>query len=382
MNKLSSKFTELILLKRGELSSVFTCDFFAFYTLYSYNMYVFLYLSNEMSILVLIMLWFVCCVLYYFLLPVIKPLQLISNRIFRKIHLYNLWKWWVLRWKQKKKYPVIIQYDPPEWINSAEAWFLLHRYASSTDIFSLLYKWQAEWLISISVEKTKNWEKIKIKKMKDIWHDSPSYENLFFGKLFLESKVRELTRFSDISSLCDTEMLEEYWVVKWWFQPKKTWNTIKDELIHNKKIRRIILFVLAMIIILILYNIFSFKNIFFLYHWWIEDVFPVLWFAIFVIGFWILLKNPQKFKRTDEGDKLASQILWFRMFVKQCDENKLKELMKSDPMYFSEIVSYAVVFWLETNLLKNIIPMMDKDIDPFDWYYWKWENLSDFSDVF
>jgi hypothetical protein len=32
------------------------------------------------------------------------------------------------------------------------------------------------------------------------------------------------------------------------------------------------------------------------------------------------------------------------MFIKQCDENKLKELMKSDPLYFSEIVSYAVVF--------------------------------------
>jgi hypothetical protein len=55
--------------------------------------------------------------------------------------------------------------------------------------------------------------------------------------------------------------------------------------------------------------------------------------------------------------------------------------MKSDPLYFSEIVSYAVVFWLETNLLKNIIPMVDKDIDPLDWYYWKWKELSDFSGV-
>ena len=334
-----------------------------------------------MGIFILIVLCLVWYVLYHFLLPVIKPLQLVSNRISRKIHLYYLEKWWALRWKQKRKYPVIVQYNPPKWINSAEAWFLLHRYASSTDIFSLLYKWQAKWLISILVEKTKNWEKIKIKKMKDIWYASPSYENIFFGKLFLESGVMELTRFSDISSLCDTKMLEDYWVVKWWFHPKKTWDNMKDELIHNKKIRRIVLFLLAMIIILILYNILSFKNIFFLYHWWIEDVFPVLWFAIFVVGLWILLKSPQKFKRTDEGDKLVSQILWFRMFIKKCDENKLKELMKSDPLYFSEIVSYAVVFWLETNLLQNIIPMMDKDIDPFDWYYWKWEKLSDFSDV-
>ena len=119
-----------------------------------------------MGIFILIILCLAWYVLYHFLLPVIKPLQLVSNRISRKIHLYYLEKWWVLRWKQKKKYPVIIQYNPPKWINSAEVWFLLHRYASSTDIFSLLYKWQAEWLISISVEKTKNWEKIKIKKWK------------------------------------------------------------------------------------------------------------------------------------------------------------------------------------------------------------------------
>ena len=335
-----------------------------------------------MSIIVLITLWLAWYGLYCFFLPVIKPLQLVSNRISRKIHLYYLEKWWVLRWKQKRKYPVIIQYSAPKWINSAEAWFLLHRYASSTDIFSLLYKWQAEWLISISVEKTKNWEKININKLKDIRHGSPSYENLFFGKLFLESNVRELTRFSDISSLCDTQMLEDYWISKWWFHSKRTWNNLKDELIHNKKIRRIVLFVLVMIVIFVLYNIISYKYIFFLYHWWIEDVFPILWFVIFVVWFWILFNNPQKFKRTDAGDKLASQILWFRMFIKQCDEDKLKELMKSDPLYFSEIVSYAVVFWLETNLLKNIIPMMDKDIDPFDWYYWKWEKLSDFSDVF
>lgn len=334
-----------------------------------------------MSIIILVVLWLTWYGLYCFLLPFIKPLQLVSNRISRKIHLYNLERWGMLGWKQKRKYPVIIQYNPPEWINSAEAWFLLHRYASSTDIFSLLYKWQAEWLVSILIENTKNWEKIKIKKLKDIWHDGPSYENIFFDKLFLESNVRELTRFSDISSLCDTKMLEDYWINKWWFHPKKAWDTMKDELIHNKRIERIVVFVLVMIIILILYNIFSYKYIFFLYHWWIEDVFPVLWFAIFVVCFWILLKSPQKFKRTDDGDKLAAQILWFRMFIKQCDENKLKELMKSEPMYFSEIVSYAVVFWLETNLLKNIIPMLDKNIDPMDWYYWKWEKLSNFSDI-
>lgn len=336
-----------------------------------------------MSITILIVLGLVWYVLYYVFLPIIKPLQLISNRISRKIHLYNLERWWMLKWKQKRKYPIIVQYNPPKWINSAEAWFLLHRYVSSTDMFSLLYKWQAEWLISILVEKIKNWEKIKINKLKDIWHDSPSYENLFFGKLFFESDERKLTRFSDISSLCDREVLEDYWISKWWFHLKKTWNTMKEMLIHNKKIRRILLFVLSMIISLILYNLLSFKCwIFFLRYWWIEDVFPILWFVVFVVCFWILVKFPQKFERTDEGDKLASQILWFRMFIKQCDENKLKELMKSDPMYFSEIVSYAVVFWLETNLLKNVIPMLDKNIDPLDWYYWKWENLSDFSDVF
>ena len=312
-------------------------------------------------------------VLYYILLPFIKPLQLVSNRFSRKIHLYHLRYSGRLKWKQ---YKIIAQYKPPKWINSAEAWLLVHRFCSSTDMFSLLYKRKAESIIDIEVNKHWNGkESVMIKKLNKVKSSSPLYEQAFFNNLFWVKDSIKLSRFSDISSSCNLESLEKYWIDEGRFLDPK------DSKIKNR-FNNLIIFVWWALLVLLLYFIatFIFQSFFFHYSR-IEDIFPILWFAIFVIWVWIVYKMPIKLKRTTEWEKLLAHILWYKLFIEKCDKKQIEELEKMDPLYFSEIVSYAVVFWLETKLLKNIVPMIDANINPMDGYYWKWENLSNFSDI-
>ena len=55
----------------------------------------------------------------------------------------SLWK------KFEHKYPIIIQYTPPNGINPAEAWLLYNCKVDVTDLTCLIYQWALEWLISL-----------------------------------------------------------------------------------------------------------------------------------------------------------------------------------------------------------------------------------------
>ena len=101
---------------------------------------------------------------------------------------------WFSHWNFGNKHSIIVQYNPPEWLNSAEVWLLLHRKAEAKDMLSLIYKWAIEWLISISTEKTK-WslfssakETLIITKNKDINDDVADYEKDFFKSLIRGKK--------------------------------------------------------------------------------------------------------------------------------------------------------------------------------------------------
>ena len=92
-----------------------------------------------------------------------------------------------LKWDFAAQFPVIVQYEPPQWLNSAEVWLLLHRGAKVKDMLSLIYKWAAQWLITLSTEKTE-WSSFKkstnyviITKNMDIPEESPTYEKNTFN---------------------------------------------------------------------------------------------------------------------------------------------------------------------------------------------------------
>lgn len=269
-------------------------------------------------------------------------------------------KSWALKWDFAEKFPVIVQYTPPVWVNSAEAWLLLHREAQAKDMLSLVYKRAAEWLIKISTEKTK-WsifssakDIIIITKNKDIQEEAPKYEKDFF-KYLVRGEKNKIEKSTNLYSKLGLSTLETYGENKWWF----TWTKLKGWFLF-----------LCLVCAYLLLN-------------FISDIFP--WLSNFLfLGFIFLciyLSWGQKLKETEKWAQLISHILWYREFLAMCDENKLRLFLQQDPLYFDKILPYAVAFWLETELLKKIEPIMREMNIKSTWYDWNITSMYMINDI-
>ena len=246
---------------------------------------------------------------------------------------------WGLKWEFADQFPVIAQYEPPKWLNSAEVWLLLHRGAQAKDMLSLIYKRANEWLITLSVEESE-WSVFKkatncviITKNKDIPEEYPEFEKDFF-KALVRSEKNKIEQTTNLYSRLSLSSLEKHGEDKLWF---------------NKRRNKWGLAFFWIIWIFILIEL-------------IEEVSSSLSLILFIIVFFVLvpLLWNNKLKETEEGARLISHILWYRQFLAACDENKLRLFLQQDPLYFDKILPYAVVFWLDTELLKKIEPLMQE----------------------
>lgn len=273
---------------------------------------------------------------------------IIRTKNSRNINL-NQWK---LKWAFAEKYPTIIQYTPPKGINSAEAWLLLHRWAKAKDLFSLIYERASKNYINIRYNSKSS---ISLFKENQIEDNSPEYEKKFFNVIIPKSK-REIKEGSPILkfNIKRNELLwdlEDYWNNKWWF----TWNKKTTSFNTIWCLYILILFMGLPILWIISINL---SIMLFL-------ILRCIWFF-----WWILWLFNKKLDLSDEWAKLTSHILWYREFLATCDENKLRLFLQQDPLYFDKTLPYAIVFWLESELIEKFIPIMQEmNISPirYDW---------------
>lgn len=277
---------------------------------------------------------------------IIISLVLYSNKP-KKIDL----KEWELKWKLKEQFPVIVQYFPPIWITSAEAWLLIHRYAKVSDLLSLVYKWLVEKIVKIEWD-TKDWS-VLITKVRNIWCEVPEYESALFGNLLYWWSIR-ISRGKNMYRYLNLEMLEAYWDEKWWL---KDWITPKRYIAIPFLIIPFIILPAAVLL-------------------WYETWFiPFICIMCFIV--WVILLIESSYDKkdvTEEWAKLVAHLLWYREFIAKCEEDQLRFLLKEDPLYFDKTLPYAVAFWLETELIKK---MKSIGIQPSI----NINTLSDFSDI-
>ena len=259
-----------------------------------------------------------------------------------------------LKWDFAKQFPVIVQYEPPKWVNSAEAGLLLHRGAKPKDILSLIYKRAAEWLIKLSFEEdewsffkkaTKN---VIITKIRDINLESPAYERDFFKAIVRGEKSR-LSGDTNLYNKLGLSTLEGYWRKRWWFTGGKSkwW-----------------LLTVGFIVLFFLMN-------------FLGNGYPLIGVLAF-FGFFALAiysAAASKLKETEEWARLISHVLWYREFLAACDENKLRLFLQQDPLYFDKILPYAVAFGLDTELIKKIEPLLKEMNIRSSWYDWDVHNI-------
>lgn len=256
--------------------------------------------------------------------------------------------------KIKEKYPVIIQYSAPKGMSPSEVWLLYNRCAKPSQIVSLIYKWAAEWYISFE----KKWLRTTIIKNKELNSAKKSetadskgkkyeiietnFENdtrraLFHGKEKVslpseEFNLQLLDLEDDLYSACLKKNRFE-----------KSWHY--NSLTSNQNFSDTYLWKFAITTAILLFVSFIREN---------EQ--------LLLSSFWMwsvatLLTLPIKKRLTDKWYELLAHIKWYKEFIKTCDTNRMRLLLKENPLFFDRTLPYAVALGLWTDFMKNFKPI-------------------------
>lgn len=277
----------------------------------------------------------------------------------------SLWKIYA------KKYPIIIQYAPPKWINPAEAWLLYNCSVEPTDLTSLIYQRKFEQLIDIKTFtwKNSNKEYIKLIKKNDMPLTRPLFESEIFDSIFSMGDVKIIEWAFQLRYALMLEDLEFHWEQKWRICRKekksKEINLGKNKFSESAFIIWLYLFAMFSSLILDLVEISMNFSVF------IRFIILFFGFVIWsVVLFW-KMDGRWTFKFTDKWANLASQVIGYSQFIKSCDEDKIKMLLKDDPLFIDRTLPYATAFGMETEFLNKISPLKK------DWNakYVRWKKI-------
>lgn len=236
------------------------------------------------------------------------------------------WKKWAyihkseIEDKLNKESPIVVRYEPPEWINCAEAGMLYNCILEPTDLTSLLYKWVVEWLISLRVEESVNFEKIDwfiMTKLKNIDWNYPSYEVKFFNYLlpWEINSIKSISKSSALEVSNSLKSLRDYGRSKWWIT---VW-------FFSDYIKYIWIFWGVLLFIILLWI-------------WI-DLEPAIIVSLFVISVSSTKSDfpiQKRISLTDTWKKIALDVVWYAKFIQACDENKLRLFLEQDPAFFDK----------------------------------------------
>ena len=241
------------------------------------------------------------------------------------------------------KYPLIVQYEPPKWINSAEAGLLFNCRVDPVDLTSLFYQWVNDKLIHIDYTSdesdSKKIKNITLIKLRDIPETYPYYEKELFNNVFKwYSKSRLIDKNSDLSRAITLEWLEDFWLCKHWLHrggKLSFWSIILS------------LIFIALIVLC------------FYYFKWLWIIPLALFIPIF---FGIISKQNDKIRLTKAWKEITAHVMGYAKFIEKCDKNILEKFLEKDPLFIDKTLPYAVAFGLETQFIGKVTPLL-KDIE-------------------
>lgn len=259
----------------------------------------------------------------------------------------------------RNKYPIIPQYFPPENLNPAEAWLLYNCKVDVSDLTSLIYRRAFEWLISIkNIKWEEDWKtlsQIELCKLRNIEDARPFFEKEIFNSIFSANNKKIITNSFELRYALLLDDLEYHWLKKWWIS--RSGSEKYMDYIYK-------LFVAACIALAYIYI-----------SWWFVK-YPYMWIIILVlilvcVLFWWYVDGG-KLKLTEKWAELAAYTIWYRNFIKSCDENMIKLYLKKDPLFIDKTLPYATAFGLETEFLNKVTPLAE------DWkaQYVNWQKVT------
>lgn len=304
-----------------------------------------------------------------------------SDKTNRQSILFAIWIllfWWWFKALMKKryksrsmmdnKYP--IQYDVPRWMWVSEAWVLVDNRIDAKDITALIYQRAANHYIKIFKEED-NKKEFYIKKIKQLPRTSKEYQLNLFNNLFKDSDEFHFSydrgKLSDYLSTAQKELQSliksENWYKNSFFS--WIWSSFKRQSATLVFWTAILWFIPYFWIVTALTNhLVPVSN-------WVK--------IVCFISFILIITSYRNYKEetnTKKWQEARNHCLWFKDFLMKVDKVKLETLLKEDPLYIEKALPFAVVFWVDSEFIKNITPEMIKDLDRFGWEDFDLDDLT------
>jgi hypothetical protein len=239
---------------------------------------------------------------------------------------------------QWKQYPVPIQYSLPKWINSVEAGILIDGTIEDSDILSIFYDWDKEWIVKIVNEDGD----IRIRQNNPLPDDAKEYEKFIYNSFFSEGRINLIGARVLIMDYC----LKKWWIEDYWPEIWKILNTRRLWTLLSFLVLTIVVGIciwVGMLILLLVLWINSFHATYgFSSNWSPMGVFFILYvFGKFLLSFYISARitiwrlKKIKVKKTSLGTSLLSQLLWYKKYLEQIRLGDNNEKENTEMQYWT-----------------------------------------------
>lgn len=253
---------------------------------------------------------------------------------------------------------IIVEYQPPKWLNPTEVWFLYDWRVWKADIVCIIYKWVNMELVSLENE----WWKIVVRKLTNMKQWMLEYECIFWDILFKKWDIVELPNEKiyweldafkrSILKYC--QKMGRISTSSVFFSLRNVFNSLGE--ISYIPFWRLIWLCIWFLVFVFWFVLAVYKTDLpaLFTEWW--AIICIIWRSI-VYHFLIslnLTRNKSVLKFTENWKKIVAKIYWYKKFLESCEEDQLKKLMEEDLLYFDKTLPYAIALGLEDTISKKI----------------------------
>lgn len=260
-------------------------------------------------------------------------------------------------WAKEQKY--IVQYDAPKWMDAPEAWAIIDDVVDGKDITALIY--QRASLKYIKIFSEDNNKKFYIKKLKDLPSSAKKYQVELFNNLFKSNDEYHFSEDSD--SLYKHVSKAKKWLMSYidaekWYLSK--FDYVAWEKSDFKTVNKTFVWCSVFLWLFLYACVVAVINSYLKPVWSWNIVFCFIWIILILFAY----KSRDRELHTEKWNELYYHCLWYKEFLMKVDKKKFEALTKEDPLFVEKALPYAVVFWVQTQFIKNITP---EDISYFNW---------------
>lgn len=238
----------------------------------------------------------------------------------------------------------LVQYGLSKKISPSEAGMILYRKAEISNLICILYKWLNERKIDLYMKDGNRY----ITSLENLWIDAPDYEIYLFDAIFgwqwKSIKFNKMLLWRHKVKV--NNMIFKTCVDKWFFEKEKILDKGNQSFVKKSPV------------VATSFSIWCSLSILILLWMAVTIVWNRTWSMILLIFIVLLLWNLfwnkiYKDKLTDKGKEMLSEVVWYKYYLENCEEEEINANLWKDESY-SKHLPYAIALKLNWKIIDEL----------------------------